>query len=216
MGAKAGTGKVRLVPMNRGYHDLSLSDIKSAPSGVWTCSDAQGMHYTNDGKRWFTTAMGMQGMDALHHVAPSPSNPKIVYAGHEARLYKTTDGGKSWFNLMGTWYPECTIDPVNPDILYLSTRAGRSDKMTIMRTIDGGLSFQELGKGRFLGIPPSEPKTIFVERQDGLGYYLVRPGRLGHAPGAETSRRRRQERACQLAVEVRVPVHPAGLAGGGR
>jgi photosystem II stability/assembly factor-like uncharacterized protein len=169
MGANASTGKVRLVPTNRGYHDLSLSDIKSAPSGVWACSDAQGMHYTTDGKKWFTTALGMQGMDALHHVAPSPTYPKIVYAGHEGRLYKTTDGGRTWFNILGKLYPHCMVDPVNPDIVYLSTRSGSGD---MIRTSDGGASFQEMGKGRFLAIHPAEPSTIFAERPD--GFYVSR------------------------------------------
>lgn len=167
-GEKASSGKLRLVPMNAGFHDLSLSDIKSAPSGVWATSDAQGMHYTHDGKNWYTSTMGMQGMDALHHTAPSPNHPDIVYSGQEARLYKTTDGGKTWFNLLGSWYPECTIDPQDPNIVYLSTRGSSKDKMGIKRTSDGGLSFQDLGQGRLLALHPSRPKTFFAERPDGF------------------------------------------------
>lgn len=164
-GDKASSGKARLVEADGGFRNLNVSDIKSTPHGVWVSCEAQGMHYTTDGKRWHTTAMGMQGMDAMHHVAPSPTQPNIAYCGQEARLYKTTDGGKTWFNILNRPYPACTVDPVDPNIVYLSSRSGKGD---MIRTTDGGASFKEMGKGRFLGIDPSDPKTILAEREDGL------------------------------------------------
>lgn len=167
-GEQASTGKVRLVQMNHGYHDLSLSDIKSVngvSTGVWAASDAQGIHYTTDGKHWITTAMGMHGVDAMHHTAPSPSDPKIIYAGQESQFYKSVDGGRTWINLLGkTMAPECFVDPKNPSVVYLSSTADGK----LLRTSDGGASFQEMGQGRFLAIHPSESGTVYAETPEGL------------------------------------------------
>ncbi len=80
-------------------------------------------------------------------------------------MYKTTDGGRTWFNLLGRLYPYLMVDPQHPDIVYLSTRSGHGK---MLRTTDGGKTFEELGKGRFLALHPDKHDTIFAERPDGF------------------------------------------------
>lgn len=163
-GENASTGRVRLVLRETGFHVISLSDIKSTPLGVWAASDAQGTHYTTDGKTWHTTAMGMNGNDAIHRMAPCPTNPLIGYAAHETRLFKTVDGGKTWFHVGGGWFPYCLIDPVDPNIVY--TTAGKGVREMI-RSSDGGKTWQNLGRGAFLGIHPTKSGIVYAERGSG-------------------------------------------------
>lgn len=160
-GENAASGRIRLVRADGGFHAISLSHIASTPAGVWACSDAQGMHFTRDGRRWVTTAMGMHGTDALHRVAPSPRDPNVVYAAHETRLFKSLDGGMTHFNIRSDWFPHCLVDPSDPDVLYVSSRSGAGD---LLRSDDGGMHFQKLGSGRFLAVHPGRGGTVWVER----------------------------------------------------
>ncbi len=164
-GERASSGRVRLTRTDRGFHDISLSHIASTSTGVWACSDAQGMHYTTDGRRWTTTAMGMHGTDALHRVTPSPSDPKTIYAGHETRLFKSVDGGNTWYNIHNGWYPFCLVDAKDPNVVYFSSRSGTEDMFC---SDDGGATFHALGPGRFVAVHPAQSGTVYAERADGL------------------------------------------------
>lgn len=163
-GEKARTGDVSLECSYNGYHVLSISDIISTPFSVWAPSDAHGTHFTTDGKTWITNSMGMQAQEALHRIAPSPKNRKVIYAGHETRLYKSEDGGSTWFGIMGSWFPYCKVDPHNEDVIYISGNSGRGD---MSRSIDGGQTFQQLGKGTFLGMDERN-KAVYAETPEGL------------------------------------------------
>jgi photosystem II stability/assembly factor-like uncharacterized protein len=163
-GEKAGTGQIKLQRSDSGYHVISISDIISTPFSVWAPSDAQGTHFTTDGKTWITNSMGMQAQEALHRIAPSPRNPKVIYAGHETRLYKSEDGGTTWFGILGTWFPYCKIDPNDENIIYVSGNSGKGD---MSRSVDGGQTFQQLGKGTFLALD-GKNNAIYAETPDGL------------------------------------------------
>lgn len=163
-GEKASSGQVSLQRSDSGYHVISIADIISTPFSVWAANEATGTSSTTDGKTWITNSFGMQQQEALHRIAPSPTNPKIIYAGHETRLYKSEDGGMTWFGILGSWFPYCKIDPDNPDIVYISGSSGKGD---MSRSIDGGETFQQLGKGTFLAID-AKNKAIYAETPDGL------------------------------------------------
>lgn len=163
-GENARTGNVSLERSDNGYHALSISDIISTPFSVWAPSDAQGTHFSTDGKTWITNSMGMQAQEALHRIAPSPSNPMVIYAGHETRLYKSEDGGVTWFGILGSWFPYCKVDPNNENIIYVSGNSGKGD---MSRSIDGGETFQQLGKGTFLGMDKTN-NAIYAETPEGL------------------------------------------------
>jgi photosystem II stability/assembly factor-like uncharacterized protein len=163
-GEKANTGQIKLERSDSGYHVISIADIVSTPFSVWAPSDAQGTHHTLDGKTWITNSMGMQAQEALHRIAPSPKNPRVIYAGHETRLYKSEDGGVTWFGILGSWFPFCKIDPNNDNIVYISGNSGKGD---MSRSIDGGQTFQPLGKGTFLAID-GKNNAVYAETPDGF------------------------------------------------
>ncbi|MGB1284102.1 MAG: VPS10 domain-containing protein [Polaribacter sp.] len=78
------------------------------------------------GKTW--KAMGLEKTRHIHRVIIHPTNPDIVYVGaigspwgeHKERgVYKTTDGGKTWkqilFNNIKTGTADLIMDPSNPN-----------------------------------------------------------------------------------------------------
>ena len=70
------------------------------------------------------------------------NNPQIIYIGYE-ELYKSTDGGSSW-NIItnnetnGGKIDQLQVSKSNPDIIYFS------DNANIFKTIDGGLTWNNL------------------------------------------------------------------------
>ena len=163
-GENASTGRIRLVRSDPGFHVNSVADIISTPFSVWAPSDSQGTHFTTDGKTWITNSMGMQAQEALHRIAPSPKNPKIVYAGHERRLYKSEDGGVTWYGIWGGIFPYCKVDPNDENILYISTDSGTGD---MVRSMDGGETFQAIGQGTFVAMD-GKNNAVYAELPDGL------------------------------------------------
>ena len=86
---------------------------------------------------------------SLQTVVVSPDRPGTVYAGSGDILYKTTDSGKNWDDLLsfkgtGNLISTIAINPLNPDNLYAGTKEG------VYRSADKGKSwtktFQRIGK----------------------------------------------------------------------
>lgn len=92
-----------------------------------------GMYKSIDGgKTW--EAVGLSGTERINRIALHPTNPDIAYAAalgtlwstnEERGLYKTTDGGKTWKNILyvneTTGATDIKMDPENPNKLYAAT-----------------------------------------------------------------------------------------------
>ena len=117
----------------------SVAIQQSNPSVVWvgtgegnprnSLNGGFGIYKSLDaGKTW--KVMGLEKTRHIHRVIIDPTNPDIVYAAaigspwgeHPERgVYKTTDGGKSWkqilFNNNKTGAADLVMDPANPNKL---------------------------------------------------------------------------------------------------
>jgi len=62
-----------------------------APTG-----DAKAAHTTDGGATWQDITAELAGVGTVYALAPTPFNPRVVYAGTDEGLYRTTDGGQSW------------------------------------------------------------------------------------------------------------------------
>lgn len=84
---------------------------------------------TDAGKTW--TFVGLPDSRQISRVRVHPTNPDIVYVGvqghvfgpnKERGVYKTTDGGKTWRNVLyrndSTGITDLVLDPANPEVLY--------------------------------------------------------------------------------------------------
>jgi photosystem II stability/assembly factor-like uncharacterized protein len=159
----------------------TIGDIAIAPSDpsvVWvgtgepnnrqSSSWGDGAYKSLDGgKTW-----QKMGLAATHHIGRiviHPRNPDVVYVaalGHlwgpnpERGVYKTTDGGKTWSQVLkindDTGVSDIAMDPQSPDILYAAAYErrrtpygfnGGGTNSAIYKTIDGGATWKKLTKG---------------------------------------------------------------------
>ncbi len=132
--------------------------------GVWKTSDG--------GRTW--TSVGLAETQHISRVRVHPINPDIVWVGAEGHafgpnpergVYKTSDGGKAWRQVLfrndSTGISDLVLDPSNPDVLYaafwqvqrrpwqlVSGGAGGG----IFKSTDGGEHWTELTHNP--GLPP--------------------------------------------------------------
>src|SRR6266478_6571807 len=159
----------------------TIGDIAIAPSDpsvVWvgtgepnnrqSSSWGDGIYKSLDGgKTW-----QKMGLTATHHIGRiviHPKNPEVVYVaalGHlwganpERGVYKTSDGGKSWSQVLkindDTGVSDIALDPESPDTLYAAAYQrrrtpygfnGGGPGSAIYKTTDGGATWKKLTKG---------------------------------------------------------------------
>jgi photosystem II stability/assembly factor-like uncharacterized protein len=159
----------------------SVGDIAIAPSDpsvIWvgtgepnnrqSSSWGDGIYKSLDGgKTWKN--MGLAATKHIGRVVIHPRNPDVVYVaalGHlwgpnpERGVYKTTDGGKTWTQVLkindNTGVSDIAMDPVSPDTLYAAAYERRRTPFgfngggpdgAIYKTTDGGATWKKLTKG---------------------------------------------------------------------
>jgi photosystem II stability/assembly factor-like uncharacterized protein len=154
-------------------------------------SVGDGIYRTTDGgEKW--EHLGLEGTERIARVILHPENPDIVYVaatGHlwnanpERGVYKTTDGGQTWENILfvdeNTGCSDLAIDPENPGILYAGMwdyrrqphffRSGGPGS-GLYRTEDGGKNWDKVTGnvpegtlGRIaLAVSPANPKIVWA------------------------------------------------------
>jgi hypothetical protein len=104
-------------------------------------------------------ADGTQYSGRLTSIAVHPTNPDMIYvAGAQGGVWKTVNGGGSWTPLTDA---QCSLamgsialDPKNPEIIYAGTgelhfSADSYYGCGVLKSVDGGQSWTELGKSVF-------------------------------------------------------------------
>ena len=150
--------------------------------GVYKSADA--------GKTW--KRMGLENSEHIQNILIDPRNSSVVYVtaigplwrgGGDRGLFKTTDGGATWKNVLpGTENSGATdivMDPKKPDTLYVAMLQrrrqvgqliGGGPDSGIFKSTDGGAKWTKLTKGLptvemgrvGLGINPKNPNTIYA------------------------------------------------------
>lgn len=156
----------------------------------------------NGGKSW--KHMGLKNSEHIGMIEIDPRDSDVVYVaaigplwseGGDRGLYKTTDGGETWENILEisehTGINEIHLDPRNPDVIYATAHQRRRHVFTyisggpesaVYKSTDGGESFKKIMKGMPSGdigrigmdISDADPNTIYavVEAQgDKGGFY---------------------------------------------
>ncbi len=203
---KSTSGGVKWEPIFEKELTASIGAVaiqQSNPSVIWagtgegnprnSLNGGFGIYKSLDaGKTW--QAMGLEKTRHIHRVVIHPTNPDIVYVGaigspwgeHKERgVYKTTDGGKSWkqilYNNDKTGAADLIMDPTNPNKLIAAMWEHKRDPWFFKSggegsglyiTHDGGENWKEVTEkegfpkgdlGRIgVAIAPSEPNTIYA------------------------------------------------------
>jgi photosystem II stability/assembly factor-like uncharacterized protein len=161
-----------------------------------------GVYRSDDGgKSWKN--MGLKSSEHIGRIVIDPSNSNIVYvaaygplwsSGGERGIYKTTDGGKTWKNILSvsenTGFNEIHMDPRDPNVLYAAAHqrqrkvymyVGGGPESALYKSTDAGATWNKIMTGMpkgdigriGLSISPANPDVIYaiVEATDGAGLY---------------------------------------------
>ncbi|HEX9458827.1 MAG TPA: glycosyl hydrolase, partial [Thermoanaerobaculia bacterium] len=142
------------------------------------------------GKSWKN--VGLEKSEHISKIVVDPRDSNVVYVaaqgplwapGGDRGLYKTTDGGKTWKDVLtiseNTGVTDIVLDPSNPDILYASAYQRRRHVFTLIdggpesaihKSTDGGKTWTKLkdglpkeDMGRIgLAIAPHNPKIVYA------------------------------------------------------
>ena len=159
-----------------------------------------GIYKSEDGgKSWKN--MGLKKSEHIGRIGIDPTNSDIVYvaaygpvwnSGGERGIYKTTDGGKNWKQVLNvsehTGFNEVMVDPRFPNIVYAAahqrqrkvfTYIGGGPESALYKSTDGGLTWNKMMNGmpnRDLGriglnYSPVNPDVLYavVEATEGKG-----------------------------------------------
>jgi photosystem II stability/assembly factor-like uncharacterized protein len=159
-----------------------------------------GVYVSRDAGKSFTN-VGLKDSEHISKILIHPHNSNIVYAasqgplwsgGGQRGLYKSTDGGKTWNQVLSkgeyTGVTDVVMDPSNPDILYAATHQRHrtvwallngGPESGIFKSTDGGNNWKEMksgipggDKGKIcLAVSPQKHNVIYA------GIEL--PGRVG-------------------------------------
>ena len=176
-------GAITVAPSDPSIVWVGTGENNNRQSSSW----GNGVYKSTDaGKTW--QHLGLDGTRHIGRIAISPQDPNVVYvaaAGNlwgpskDRGLYKTTDGGKSWTNVLfvneDTGITDVAMDPESPGTLiaaaYQRRRTvfgfdGSGPGSGLYKTTDGGATWKKLEKGLpWDTTPPAPPEPA----QGGFG-----------------------------------------------
>ena len=161
-----------------------------------------GLYKSIDGGRSFKK-VGLENSEHIARILIDPRDSDVVYVaaqgplwseGGDRGLYKTTDGGETWENILEidehTGVTDLVMDPRNPDVLYAASYQRRRHVWTLInggpgsglhKSTDGGATWRKINKGLpggdkgriGLAISPIKPDVLYaiVEAAGGGGFY---------------------------------------------
>ncbi len=144
--------------------------------GLWISHDA--------GRTWKESA-GLHGQ-SIFAFAQAPSDPRILFAGTLAGVYRSDDRGETWTEISPAGSREIheveslAIDPENPDIVYAGTWH------LPWKTTNGGRSWKNIKQGLIVDsdvfsiiLDPRQTRTVYLSACSGI-YKSENAGLLFH------------------------------------
>jgi photosystem II stability/assembly factor-like uncharacterized protein len=123
---------------------------------------------------WNEMSRGIRDSN-LYTVAADPENRSIIYTSSGSSLYRTSDGGSTWseilsFRASGKGINAIAIAPAHPDTVF----AGSDDG--VYRSHDRGLNWKRIFKGvgvlqnsvRTIAVHPRDPGTLYIGTLRGI------------------------------------------------
>jgi len=155
-----------------------------ALGSVWGSGGDRGVFKTEDGGKTWKNVLHISKNTGVRDVIFDPRNPDVLYAtafqqrrhvftkiggGPESAVYKSVDGGKTWFKIMkGLPHVDLgglgiAISPVNHDVLYLIVEAANG-KDGFFRSNNRGASWKKMSNhtssGQYFNRIFCDPKDV--------------------------------------------------------
>ena len=189
-------GSIAIDPKNPFVVWVGTGEANSQRSVGW----GDGIYKSEDGgKNWIN--MGLKTSEHIGKIIIDPRNSNVVFAaaqgplwgpGGDRGLYKTTDGGKTWKDVLkiseNTGVNDVEMDPSDPNIMYASAYERRrhtwgfidgGPEGGIYKSTNGGDTWTKLTHGLptvdmgkiGMAVSPVEPNVVYatVEAADGKG-----------------------------------------------
>lgn len=159
-----------------------------------------GVYVSHDAGRSFKN-VGLPQSEHISKIVVHPRNPDVVYVasqgpawspGGERGLFKTTDGGKTWTNVLSkgpyTGVTDVVMHPANPNVLYAATYhkhrtvwalLGGGPESGIHKSTDGGQTWTELKSGLPGGDKGKIGLAISPQKHNVVYAGIELPGRTG-------------------------------------
>lgn len=133
-----------------GYDSFSIGVLKSEDGG----------------ETWNTTGLYFPlGQDIrMNKLVMSPSDPNILFAASSEGLFKTTNGGITWTEVLGGNIRDVEIKPDDTQVIYAS-------RDRFFRSNDGGASFEYINENLpsssstqriAIGVSEANPETVYL------------------------------------------------------
>ncbi len=150
-----------------------------------------GVYKSSDGGRSFEN-VGLKSSEHIARIVIDPRDSRQVYVaaqgplwsdGGDRGVYKTTDAGKTWKQILKvderTGVTDLVMDPRNPDVLFAAAYQRRRHVWTLIdggpgsalyKSVDGGVTWKKLESGLpkeemgriGLAISPANPDVVFA------------------------------------------------------
>ena len=184
-------GDIAISPSNPSIVWAGTGEANNRQSSSW----GNGIYKSMDaGKTW-----KLMGLSETHHIARvvvHPTNPDIVYVAATGKLwnsspergvYKTTDGGRSWQQVLkvndDTGATDIAIDPESPNILYAAMYQrrrtvfgfnGSGEHSALYKTNDSGETWAKITKGMPYdteNAPTPRPENLLETGRNAIAVY---------------------------------------------
>ena len=153
----------------------------AAQGPLWSPGGGRGLYKTTDGGKTWERVLHVSANTGISDVALDPERPDILYAtsyqrrrhvgilvagGSESRIYKSTDGGQTWNEIMDG-IPNgplgrigVAVSPIKPNVLYAAVAASRG-RDGFFRSDDRGESWEK--QSNYVSIDPQYYQEIFPD-----------------------------------------------------
>ncbi|MGA9060749.1 MAG: transcriptional regulator [Terracidiphilus sp.] len=153
--------------------------------GAWKNSDDGGLWISHDGGRNWSEPEPFKGQP-VHALVQAPSDPRILFAGTLAGVFRSSDRGLTWTQISPPNSREIheieslAVDPANPDIVYAGTWH------LPWKTTDGGKTWRNIKQGLIVDsdvfsiiVDPERTRVVYLSACSGI-YKSENAGALFH------------------------------------
>ncbi|MGB0868884.1 MAG: LamG-like jellyroll fold domain-containing protein [Flavobacteriales bacterium] len=143
-----------------------IDHSKSDPNKMLVGITAGLIYISHDkGQTWTSLGTDYLYTGSITTVRFDPINDNIMYAGGGNRLYKSTDAGVTWseiMNISSLKIRHLAIDPTNSDIMYVAANKG------LYKSTNGGTSWTQLNSNRHWDVKlnPQNHNVVYTLRSD--------------------------------------------------